>query len=91
VDLPSGFNLQSSDLKTTSRSNGFDVSASLLSANKYRVLLYSFSDASLPPGTADVINFPVFLNSDVINGSYSFVYSNVILSNTTNQNISSIA
>jgi hypothetical protein len=91
VDLPSGFDLQSSELKTTARSNGFDVSASLLSANKYRVLLYSFSSTFLPSGTESVINFPVFINSNVINGSYSFVYSNVILSNTTNQNISSIA
>jgi hypothetical protein len=91
VDLPSGFDLQASELKTTARSNGFDVSASLLSPNKYRVLLYSFSSTFLPSGTESVINFPVFINSNVINGSYSFVYSNVILSNTTNQNISSIA
>lgn len=91
VELPSGFNLQSSTLTTTARSAGFNVSASLLSANKYRVLLYSFSNASLTPATSSIINFPVFLNSDLSAGTYSFVYSNVIISNTTNQNVSSIA
>jgi hypothetical protein len=91
VELPSGFNLQSSTLTTTARSAGFYVSASLLSANKYRVLLYSFSNASLTAGTASIINLPVFLNSNLIVGTYSFVYSNVILSNTTNQNVSSVA
>lgn len=91
VELPSGFNLQSTNLTTTARSAGFNVSASLLSANKYRVLLYSFSNASLISGTESIINFPVFLNSNLSAGTYSFIYSNVILSNTTNQNISSIA
>lgn len=91
VELPSGFNLQSSTLTTTARSAGFNVSASLLSANKYRVLLYSVSNVSLIAGTESIINFPVFLNSDLGTGTYSFVYSNVIISNTTNQNVSSVA
>jgi VCBS repeat-containing protein len=91
VALPSGFDLQYSDLETTARADGFDVSASLLSANKYRVLLYSTSDASLPSGEKSVINFPVNLNSNLVSGAYSFVYSNVILSSTVNKNISSIA
>ncbi|PWA09536.1 Ig-like domain-containing protein [Flavobacterium laiguense] len=91
VELPSGFNLQSSNLTTTARSAGFNVSASLLSTNKYRILLYSFSNASLSAGTESIINFPVSLNSNLNSGNYSFVYSNVILSNTANQNISSIA
>lgn len=91
VELPLGFDLQPSNLATTARSAGFDVSVSLLSANKYRVLLYSFTNASLNSGTESIINFPVFLNSNLSTGAYSFVYSNVILSNTVNQNISSVA
>ncbi|UFH35597.1 Ig-like domain-containing protein [Flavobacterium acetivorans] len=91
VELPLGFDLQSSNLTTTSRSGGFNVSASLLSANKYRILLYSFSNSSLSAGTESIINFPVSLTSNLVSGNYSFIYSNVILSNTTNQNISSLA
>ncbi|HEU4791945.1 MAG TPA: Ig-like domain-containing protein [Flavobacterium sp.] len=91
IELPSGFNLQSANLSTTVRSVGFNVSASLLSANKYRIVLYSFSNTSLSSGNESTINFPVFLDSNLNSGSYSFVYSNVILSNIANQNISSLA
>lgn len=91
VELPLGFNLQSSNLTTTARSAGFNVSASLLSTNKYRVIVYNFSNASLSAGSESIINFPVILNSDLSSGAYSLVFSNVIISNTTNQNISSIA
>jgi VCBS repeat-containing protein len=91
VELPLGFNLQSSNLTTTARSAGFNVSASLLSANKYRILLYSFSNATISTGTESIINFPVSFNSNLNSGNYSFVYSNVILSNSSNQNVNSIA
>ncbi|CAM2859305.1 Por secretion system C-terminal sorting domain-containing protein [Flavobacterium succinicans] len=91
VELPSGFILQSSNLTTTARSAGFNVSASLLSGNKYRILLYSFSSASISAGSESILNFPVFLNANLSSRNYFFVYSNVILSNTSNQNIASIA
>jgi hypothetical protein len=91
VELPSGFSLQSSNLSTTARSAGFNVSASLLSENKYRILVYILSNAYLPSGTESIINFPVFLNSNLIAGEYSFIYTNMIISNTANQNVSTTA
>lgn len=91
VELPLGFNLQSANLTTTARSVGFNVSASLLSANKYRILLYSFSNTNLSSGEDSIINFPVSLNSNLNSGNYSFVFSDVILSGILNQNSSSIA
>ena len=91
VELPSGFNLIPSNITTTSRSASFTVSASLLSGNKYRVLLYSLSNLSLSIGDGTILNFPVTLSSTLNTGIYSFIYSNVVISNTSNQNVSSTA
>ena len=91
VQLPTGFALTPSNIATTARSAGFTVSASLLSGNTYRVLLYSVSSLSMGIGDGAVLNFPVSLSSSVNPGIYSFIYSNVVISNTANQNISSDA
>ncbi|MGG7035471.1 MAG: Ig-like domain-containing protein [Flavobacterium sp.] len=91
VELPSGFDLQTANITTTARTAGFNITTSLLSTNKYRVLLYSLSNASINTGSDSVLNFPVFINANVSSGSHSFTFSNVTLSNTSNQNVSSVA
>ena len=91
VELPAGFTLIPSNITTTTRSTGFTVSASLLSGKTYRVLLYSVSDLSIGLGDGAILNFPVTLSSTLNSGVYSFIYSNVVISNTSNQNISSAA
>ncbi|MDR6844561.1 putative Ig domain-containing protein [Flavobacterium granuli] len=91
VELPTGFDLQTANIATTARTAGFNVTTSLLSSNKYRVLLYSFSNVSLNAGSESILNFPVFINSNVNLGAYPFTFSNVTISDTSNKNISSIA
>ena len=89
VELPAGFTLIPSNITTTARSTGFTVSASLLSGNIYRILLYSVSSLSMGIGDGAILNFPVTLSSTLNTGIYSFIYSNVVISNTSNQNVSS--
>jgi hypothetical protein len=40
-------------------------------------------------GNGAILNFPVTLSSTMNTGVYSFIYSNVVISNTSNQNVSS--
>jgi hypothetical protein len=89
VELPAGFTLIPSNCTITTRSAGFTVSASLLSGNTYRILLYSVSNSSMSVGNGAILNFPVTLSSTMNTGVYSFIYSNVVISNTSNQNVSS--
>ena len=91
VELPAGFTLIPSNITTTARSAGFTVSASLLSGNIYRILLYSVSGLSMSIGDGAILNFPVTLSSTLNIGVYSFIYSNVVISNPSNQNVSSTA
>ncbi len=91
VELPTGFNLIPSNITTAARSAGFTVSASLLNGNTYRILLYNVSNSLISIGDGVIFNFPVTLGSTLNNGSYSFLFSNVVISNTSNQNVSSIA
>lgn len=91
VELPAGFLLTTSNITTTARSAGFTVSASLLSGNTYRILLYSVSNLSMGIGDGAILNFPVTLSPSIDSGIYSFTYSNVVISDTSNQNVSSTA
>jgi hypothetical protein len=91
VELPAGFLLTTSNITTTARSAGFTVSASLLSGNTYRILLYSVSNLSMGIGNGAILNFPVTLSPSIDSGIYSFTYSNVVISDTSNQNVSSTA
>lgn len=91
VQLPAGFALTPSNIATTARSTGFIVSASLLSGNTYRVILYNVSSLSMGIGDGAILNFPISLSSSVNLGIYSFIYSNLVISNIANQNISSEA
>lgn len=91
VELPAGFVLIPSNSATTARSAGFIVSASLLSGNTYRVLLYSVSSLSIGIGDGAILNLPITLSPTLNTGSYSFIYSNVVISNTSNQNVGSVA
>ncbi len=91
VELPAGFTLIPSNCTITARSAGFTVSASLLSGNTYRILLYNVSNSSISVGDGAILNFPVTLSSTMNTGVYSFIYSNIVISNTSNQNVSSDA
>ncbi len=91
VELPVGFNLDINNVSITNRTAGFTVVASNLSGTNYRVILYSTNNISLDQGDLSIIDLPVFINNDVVLGDYQFNFTNVIISDTNNQNVSSTA
>jgi hypothetical protein len=88
IDLPLGFNLDAQNVSGTERVNGFSISVSLLTGNKYRVLVYSTSNYAIPLGDGTVLNFPVFLDRETVPGSYILDITGVILSDIDNQDAS---
>lgn len=91
VELPMGFELETKNIETTSRSDEYEVVASNIEGSKYRVLLYSMTDTSLNKGSLSILNFPVFISSTVLVGNYTFNFNNVIITNIENKDISSLA
>jgi hypothetical protein len=91
VELPSGFELETNNIETASRADGYEVVASNIEGSKYRVLLYSMTNKTLTKGSLSILNFPVFISSNVSAGNYNFNFSNVIITNTENIDISSLA
>jgi hypothetical protein len=91
IELPTGFELETNNIETASRADGYEVVASNIEGSKYRVLLYSMTNKTLAKGSLSILNFPVFISSNVSEGNYTFNFSNVIITNTENIDISSLA
>ena len=92
VELPPiGFELETNNIEAASRADGYEVVASNIGASTYRVLLYSMTNKTLTKGSLSILNFPVFISSNVSEGNYTFNFSNVIITNTENIDISSLA
>ena len=90
MELPIGFDFDANNIATTDRTIGFSIVASNLSGTTYRVILYSTSNIILDPGDQSIIELPIFIANDVALGTYTFNFTNVIISDVSNQNISSI-
>uniref|UniRef100_UPI0032B21F3C T9SS type A sorting domain-containing protein n=1 Tax=uncultured Polaribacter sp. TaxID=174711 RepID=UPI0032B21F3C len=57
----------------------------------YRVILYSTTGKILTKGSLSILNFPVFISNDVKSGDYTFNFSNVIITNIQNIDVSSLS
>ena len=91
VELPVGFQLKTDDLEITSRTNEYEVAASNIEGSLYRVILYATTNTILEKGDLSILNFPVIIGSDVLLGIYELNFSNVIITNIENRDISSLS
>ena len=91
IELPTGFELETNNIETASRADGYEVVASKIEDSKYRVILYSMTNKTLTKGSLSILSVPVFISSNVSAGNYNFNFSNVIITNTENIDISSLA
>jgi len=91
VELPNGFQLETNNIDTASRTDGYEVAASNIEGSIYRVILYSTTGKILTKGSLSILNFPVFISNDVKAGDYTFNFSNVIITNIQNIDVSSLS
>jgi len=93
-------NVDNTDL-ISERSSGFNVSQSLLSGRKYRVLMYSDTNSTFKGNVGNIINIPITVSDitdstmQINEGTYSILIDNIIISggdiNNNNSNITSIS
>lgn len=91
ITLPNGFVMDVNALSTVNRAENFTAAASNISGTTYRVIMYSASNTTIPKGSGAILQLPITLENSVNAGSYSFSFSNEILSDTNNKDVSSIA
>ena len=89
VELPNNFELDINNVAITDRTAGFNVAASYLSGTTYRIILFSTNNLLINPGDSSILTLPVLIDESVTPGVYLFNFSGVIISDATNQNISS--
>lgn len=90
ITLPNGFIMDVNALSTVNRAENFTAAASNVSGTTYRVIMYSASNTTIPKGSGAILQLPITLENSVNAGSYSFSFSNEILSDTNNKDVSSI-
>ncbi|GGE06835.1 hypothetical protein GCM10010831_05410 [Psychroflexus salis] len=89
--IPSGFLLDIDNISETSILNNFSMSVSEIDDNIFRFIIYTLGDNLINNGDETILKLPVFIEDTVPYGSYSFDFTNVILSNASNQNVASDA
>ncbi|MCH5227232.1 MAG: Ig-like domain-containing protein [Muribaculaceae bacterium] len=88
VTYPAGFEPQEPVI--TERTQGFNVNFSKMGNNVVRYICYSLSGVYLTSGTGDVFDLPFSFSSDIAEGAYQFIMSNVKLSTPEGVNKSSV-
>ena len=79
------------------RSSGFNLTQSLLSARKYRFLLYNDSNSTFSGNIGNILNLPITVSDItdstmlIADGSYLLTIDNIIISGSDNTNITSIS
>jgi len=91
ITLPNGFVMDVNALSTVNRAENFTAAASNVSGTTYRVIMYSSSNTTIPKGSGAILQLPITLENSVNAGTYGFSFSNEILSDTNNKDVSSIA
>jgi hypothetical protein len=86
--LPEGISLNANDISATSRLNGFILSAQEVSTNTFRVLVFSFSGATIDTGTGAIITLPITVGSGIVDGVYPIALTAVTISDINNTDIS---
>ena len=91
INIPDGFVFDYQNTTGENILNDFDFSSSDLGNGNFRFVIYTFSNNVIPSGTNTLLNLPISVNSTTALGDYDFVLSNIVISNSNNQNATSEA
>ena len=91
VKLPDGFQLDKDEITETSVLNNYTTSVSFQGNNTFRFVIYTLGNQFIVSGDETILKLPVFISDTVTLGQYTFEFSNVVLSNESNQNVASVA
>jgi surface protein len=87
IHLPTGFIFNPEDITKLELPDSFNITASNVSENIYRVVGFSFINESIPAGDLPILNLPVLIDSSLPTGDYAVPITDLILSDSNNLNI----
>ena len=91
LELPQGVAVDAQDFSISSALPNFQLSASELGDNAFRLIVFSLSGASVPAGDHPLVTCQGAVASDMIQGAYDLPFTNVILSDVSNANVATVA
>ena len=91
VHIPEGIAIETQDFELSPTWSSFQLSTSSLGDNAFRVIVFSLSGATLPPGDEALVLCQGSVDQDMVQASYDLPLTNVVLSNASNENVSTVA
>ena len=89
IDFPQGFSFDFSNMVMSSSTTNFSISSSNLSNGNRRIIIYNTSGESISAGSEVLFELPFSVNNDTSYNDYTLAYSNVVISDQNNQDVSS--
>jgi hypothetical protein len=89
IDFPHGFSFDFSNMVMSSSTTNFSISSSSLSNGNRRIIIYNTSGESIGAGSEVLFKLPFSVNNDTSYNDYTLAYSNVVISDQNNQDVSS--
>ena len=89
IDFPQGFSFDFSNMEMSSSTTNFSISSSSLSNGNRRIIIYNTSGESIGAGSEVLFELPFSVNNDTSYNDYALAYSNVVISDQNNQDVSS--
>jgi hypothetical protein len=89
IDFPQGFSFDFSNMVMSSSTTNFSISSSSLSNGNRRIIIYNTSGESISAGSEVLFELPFSVNNDTSYNDYTLAYSNVVISDQSNQDVSS--
>lgn len=89
IDFPQGFSYDFSNITMSSSTTNFSISSSSLSNGNRRIIIYNTSGESIGAGSEVLFKLPFSVNNDTSYNDYTLAYSNIVISDQNNQDVSS--
>ena len=91
INIPDGFVFDDENIQELNALNDFNVSYSSQGEGNYIFVIYNFGDVIIPSGSNLLLDLPIYVNSSIPLGDYNFEISNITLSNSDSNDVSSEA
>ncbi|MDC1354661.1 Ig-like domain-containing protein [Polaribacter sp.] len=85
INVPDGFVFDFENFTPLNVLDDFSLSSSDLGNGNYRFLIYTISNNILPVNANGLLDVPIFVSNTIPLGTYTFALSNIVLSDSENQ------
>ena len=87
INFPEGFTFDTEKITKLEIPEAFNLSAANINDNVYRIIGFSLSNETIPPGNISLISLPVVVDLSIPTGDYVIPVTDLILSDINNVNV----